>query len=58
MDRDHRIVIVGGCGHVGLPLGIVLAVFGDALDRSDCRRVAFSAVEVAASLSALVFLCL
>ena len=30
MDRDHRIVIVGGCGHVGLPLGVVLAAFGDA----------------------------
>ena len=29
-DTDHRIVIVGGCGHVGLPLGIVLAVFGNA----------------------------
>ncbi len=27
---DHRIVIVGGCGHVGLPLGIVLAAFGGA----------------------------
>ncbi len=30
MDRDHHIVIVGGCGHVGLPLGVVLAAFGDA----------------------------
>jgi len=29
-NSDHRIVIVGGCGHVGLPLGIVLAAFGDA----------------------------
>jgi UDP-N-acetyl-D-mannosaminuronic acid dehydrogenase len=28
MEIDHRIVIVGGCGHVGLPLGIVLSVFG------------------------------
>jgi UDP-N-acetyl-D-mannosaminuronic acid dehydrogenase len=27
-DIDHRIVIVGGCGRVGLPLEIVLAVFG------------------------------
>ncbi len=30
MEIDHRIVIVGGCGHVGLPLGIVLSVFGGA----------------------------
>ena len=25
MNSDQRIVIVGGCGHVGLPLGLVLA---------------------------------
>jgi UDP-N-acetyl-D-mannosaminuronic acid dehydrogenase len=25
MPVAHHIVIVGGCGHVGLPLGIVLA---------------------------------
>ena len=25
MNRDQRIVIVGGCGHVGLPLGLALA---------------------------------
>lgn len=25
MATDNRIVVVGGCGHVGLPLGIVLA---------------------------------
>jgi len=28
MNSDHRIVIVGGCGHVGLPLGLVLAEHG------------------------------
>jgi UDP-N-acetyl-D-mannosaminuronic acid dehydrogenase len=25
MTSDHNVVIVGGCGHVGLPLGLVLA---------------------------------
>jgi len=29
-NTDNRIAIVGGCGHVGLPLGIVLSVFGNA----------------------------
>ncbi len=24
-----KVVIIGGCGHVGLPLGIVLATFDD-----------------------------
>ena len=28
MNSDQRIVIVGGCGHVGLPLGLVLAEHG------------------------------
>src|SRR5205823_2810108 len=28
MNYDQRIVIVGGCGHVGLPLGLVLAENG------------------------------
>ena len=28
MNSDQRIVIVGGCGHVGLPLGLVLADHG------------------------------
>lgn len=28
MNSDQRIVIVGGCGHVGLPLGLVLAERG------------------------------
>jgi UDP-N-acetyl-D-mannosaminuronic acid dehydrogenase len=25
LERESQVVIVGGCGHVGLPLGIVLA---------------------------------
>jgi UDP-N-acetyl-D-mannosaminuronic acid dehydrogenase len=28
MNSDQRVVIVGGCGHVGLPLGLVLAQHG------------------------------
>ena len=28
MSSEHRVVIVGGCGHVGLPLGLVLASRG------------------------------
>lgn len=30
MSRKNKLVIVGGCGHVGLPLGIVLAGKGQA----------------------------
>ncbi len=28
MSDQHNLVIVGGCGHVGLPLGIILASRG------------------------------
>jgi UDP-N-acetyl-D-mannosaminuronate dehydrogenase len=28
MERIKKIVIIGGCGHVGLPLGIVFANCG------------------------------
>jgi len=28
LSSDKRITVVGGCGHVGLPLGIVLAKYG------------------------------
>ena len=28
MASEQRVVIVGGCGHVGLPLGLVLASRG------------------------------
>lgn len=28
MSLGNQVVIVGGCGHVGLPLGLVMAVFG------------------------------
>ena len=31
MSNGSRVVIVGGCGHVGLPLGVVLAARGRAL---------------------------
>jgi UDP-N-acetyl-D-mannosaminuronic acid dehydrogenase len=27
-DLDHKVAIVGGCGHVGLPLGLALACHG------------------------------
>ena len=43
---DHDVVIVGGCGHVGLPLGIVLAGAGTQvalLDTDESRKHAVRA---------------
>ena len=34
----QRVVVVGGCGHVGLPLGIVLAAEGHTVDLLDVDR--------------------
>ena len=38
MNSDQRIVIVGGCGHVGLPLGLVLADRGKDVTLLDVDR--------------------
>jgi UDP-N-acetyl-D-mannosaminuronic acid dehydrogenase len=35
LPNENRIAIVGGCGHVGLPLGIVLAKYGFAVTLLD-----------------------
>jgi UDP-N-acetyl-D-mannosaminuronic acid dehydrogenase len=43
---NQTVTIIGGCGHVGLPLGLVCADVGMRIHLLDCNQAAISKVQL------------